>query len=305
MAIPDYQKIFLPFLNLAGDGNEHSIGDARKELATHFNLTEDEVREMLPSGNQKIFHNRVGWAQTYLKKAGLIEYTGRGIFKITERGREVLDNKPEQINVRFLKQFSEFNDFHRVQRGTATKEAEPATEEENRTPEEAIEYGYKRLRDDLANELLTKIISLSPDFFEKLVVELLVGMGYGGSRSDAGQSIGGVGDSGIDGIIKEDRLGLDTIYIQAKRYNQGNTVGRPDIQKFAGALQGHRAKKGVFITTSSFTKEAHDYTSNIDTKIVLIDGPKLAGLMIDTSLGVSTEETYEIKRIDSDYFAEE
>ncbi|MCL6559753.1 MAG: restriction endonuclease, partial [Firmicutes bacterium] len=248
------------------------------------------------------FHNRVGWARTYLKKAGLLESTRRGYFRITERGLEVLKKSPSRIDVHFLEQFAEFREFRMLRH---KKEDEDTTEAELSvsTPEEVLESAYKQLRDNLANELLQQIKASSPSLFEKLVVELLVKMGYGGSRQDAGKAIGKSGDEGIDGIIKEDRLGLDIIYIQAKRWE--NTVGRPEVQKFAGALQGQRARKGIMITTSSFSQEAQDYASRIDNKIVLIDGERLAQLMIDHNLGVSSVAAYEIKKIDSDYFTEE
>ncbi|MFH0813673.1 MAG: restriction endonuclease [Pseudomonadota bacterium] len=302
MAIPDYQSIMLPFLKLAGDKAEHSLREANDILAQSFQLTEDEKKELLPSGQQEVFFNRLGWARTYLKKSGLVDSTRRGYFKITDRGVAVLNKKPEKIDVQFLEQFQEFKDFRALRH---KKEDEDIETEEiaKSTPEEALETAYQRLRDDLAADLLQQIKTSSPSLFEKLVVELLVKMGYGGSRHDAGKAIGKSGDEGIDGIIKEDPLGLDIIYIQAKRWD--TTVGRPEVQKFAGALQGQRARKGIMITTSSFSQDAHDYVSRIDSKIVLIDGKRLAQFMIDNNLGVSPLATYDIKRIDSDYFTEE
>ena len=302
MAIPDYQTVMLPLLKFAGDQREHSLREAVDQLAEEFRLTEEERKELLPSGQQEIFTNRVAWARTYMGKAGLLESTRRGYFKITDRGAKVLKQNPDRIDVKFLEQFEEFRQF-RALRHTETKEEEVEVETHERTPEEALESAYKQLRDNLANELLQQIKLCSPGLFEKIVVELLVKMGYGGSRQDAGRAIGKSGDEGIDGIIKEDRLGLDIIYIQAKRWE--NTVSRPEVQKFAGALQGQRARKGILITTSNFSKEAQDYSSKIDSKIVLIDGEQLAQLMIDHSLGVSPMAAYEIKKIDSDYFAEE
>ena len=302
MAIPDYQTIMFPLLRFAGDQQEHSLREAIDQLAEDFGLTEVEKKELLPSGLQEVFKNRVGWARTYMKKAGLLESTRRGHLKITDRGMEVLTQSPTRIDVNFLEQFEEFRQF-RALRHTRTEEGEIEGEIPERTPEEALESAYKALRDNLANELLQQIKSCSPALFEKIVVELLVKMGYGGSRQDAGRAIGKSGDEGIDGIIKEDRLGLDIIYIQAKRWE--NTVGRPEVQKFAGALQGQRARKGIMITTSNFSKEALDYTSRIDSKIVLIDGEQIAQLMIDHSLGVSPMAAYEIKKIDTDYFTEE
>ena len=302
MAIPDFQTCMLPFLRHLADGKEHTLRDADEHLAEYFKLTAAERAELLPSGQQGIFKNRIGWARTYLKKAALLESPKRGVFKITARGDQVLASNPTRIDMKFLEQFPEYLAFKEVSRtdkevGSVTNGASPQA-----TPEESIELAYLGLREQLAQELLTRILSCSPTFFEQLVVELLVKMGYGGSRKDAGERIGQSGDGGIDGIIKEDRLGLDTLFIQAKRW-QG-TVGRPEIQKFVGALQGQRAKKGVFITTSSYTADASDYVSRIDTKVVLIDGKRLAELMIDFDVGVSAAASYVVKRIDSDYFEE-
>ena len=302
MAIPDYQSCMLPFLRYLADGKEHALRDSEENLAEYFKLTPAERAELLPSGQQGIFKNRIGWARTYLKKAVLLESPKRGLFRITERGLKTLAENPLRIDVKFLEQFPEFIEFRETSKpenGTvALSEVVPV----KTTPEEAIELAHQGLRDELAQELLSRILGCSPTFFEQLVVELLVKMGYGGSRRDAGERIGQTGDGGIDGIIKEDRLGLDTIFIQAKRW-QGS-VGRPEIQKFVGALQGQRAKKGVFITTSFYTADAVDYASRIDTKVVLIDGKQLAGLMIDFDVGVSAAASYVVKRIDSDYFEE-
>ncbi len=302
MAIPDYQTIMLPLLTFSADRQEHSLREAIDYLADEFNLTDSERKELLPSGQQEIFNNRVAWARTYMNKAGLIEPTRRAHFRITERGLEVLAAKPSRVAVKLLEQFEEFRQFRALRHTRAIDEQEESPRSET-TPEEALETAYKRLRDSLALELLQQVKSTSPSLFEKLVVELLVKMGYGGSRQDAGRAIGRSGDEGIDGIIKEDRLGLDIIYVQAKRWE--NTVGRPDVQKFAGALQGQRARKGVMITTSSFSADARDYASRIDSKIVLIDGDLLAQLMIDFNLGVSPMATYEVKKVDGDYFAEQ
>jgi len=303
MAIPDYQSIMLPLLEFAGDQEEHSLRQAIDSLAQEFQLSYEERKQLLPSGQQEVFNNRVAWARTYLKKAGLLDSTRRGYFRITNRGVSVLTKNPPKINVHFLEQFEEFRHFRSLRHKKEEKEQGQEAEIQETTPEEALETAYQSLRVDLGNDLLQQIKSSSPSLFEKIVIELLVKMGYGGSRQDAGRAIGKSGDEGIDGIIKEDRLGLDIIYIQAKRWE--NTVGRPEIQKFAGALQGQRARKGIFITTASFSREAVDYASRIENKIVLIDGERLAQLMIDHNLGVSPMATYEVKRIDSDYFAEE
>jgi restriction system protein len=302
MAIPDYQTCMLPFLRHLADGKEHSLRDTEEALAQHFSLSPNERAELLPSGQQGIFKNRIGWARTYLKKAMLIEAPKRAVFRITERGLQTLVSNPARIDAKFLEQWPEFIEFREISKGTSEQIQSAELPLTTTTPEEAIELAYQGLREQLAQELLTKILSCSPTFFEQLVVELLVKMGYGGSRRDAGERIGQTGDGGIDGIIKEDRLGLDTIFIQAKRW-QGS-VGRPEIQKFVGALQGQRARKGVFITTSFYTADAIDYASRIDTKVVLIDGKQLSALMIDFDVGVSAAASYVVKRIDSDYFEE-
>lgn len=302
MSIPDYQSCMLPFLRHVSDGVEHTLRDAEDSLAEHFKLTSAERAELLPSGQQGVFKNRIGWARTYLKKAVLLESPKRGVFKITARGVKTLASNPSKIDVKYLERFPEFLEFRDASKLENGSVAVVELPQSKTTPEEAIEVAHQGLREQLAAELLARILACSPTFFEQLVVELLVKMGYGGSRRDAGERIGQTGDGGIDGIIKEDRLGLDTIFIQAKRW-QGS-VGRPEIQKFVGALQGQRAKKGVFITTSTYTADAADYATRIDTKVVLIDGKQLAGLMIDFDVGVAPAATYVVKRIDSDYFEE-
>jgi len=303
MAIPDYQTVMLPLLRFLKDAKEHSIGEVVDALADEFNLSAEERQQLLGSGQQTVIRNRAGWARTYLKKAGLIASTRRGYFCITERGQSVLASKPERIDVKYLEQFPEFVAFRELRHERPDEAPVPVTASSNATPEEALDAAYSRLRLGLEAELLDQVKSASPSFFERLVVELLVRMGYGGTLRDAGQAIGKSGDGGIDGIIKEDRLGLDVIYIQAKRWD--STIGRPEIQKFAGALQGHRARKGVFITTSSFSPDALEFASRIDSKIVLIDGAALAKHMIDHNVGVSLSRSYEVKKIDSDYFTEE
>ena len=299
--IPDYQSVMLPLLNYAGDKEEHHIRDAIEGLADEFKLTEEERKELLPSGLQAIFNNRVGWANTYLKKAGLLESTRRGYFRISDKGLIVLEKPPKEINVNYLEQYQEFIDFRGASKPGESELDEPLKYEDT-TPEELIGIGHQKLQEDLASELLDRIKDCSPSFFEKLVVELLVKMGYGGSRQDAGKAIGKSHDEGIDGIIKEDKLGLDIVYIQAKKWE--NPVSRPEIQKFAGALQGKRARKGIFITTSKFPKSSIEYVSMIESKIILIDGEQLAKLMIEHDVGVSTIASYTIKKIDSDYFME-
>lgn len=304
MAIPDFQSVMLPLLKFCADGQEHTNRQAIDALSQEFGLSEDEQKQLLPSGRQCIFDNRIAWARAHMKIANLIENTRRGVFRITERGKQVLNQSPSEINLRFLRQFPEYlaaRDSHQANRkGNGTISA--SDDQEGKTPAEKLEEAYMTLRENLATELISQLKSSSPTFFEKVVVEVLVKMGYGGSRKDAGQAIGRSGDEGIDGIIKEDRLGLDIIYIQAKKWE--NTISRPEIQKFAGALQGKRARKGVFITTSDFSQSAHEFVSAIDSKIILIDGQQLAQLMIDFGVGVATDATYELKRLDSDYFTE-
>lgn len=301
MSIPDYQTIMLPLLKFSADEKEHSIREAVKILADKFNLTENEKREMLPSGQQEVFFNRVGWARTYLKKAGLLKAPKRGTFKITKRGKEILSSNPSEINNKLLSQFDEFKEFKK--RKKKKKVGSDTYRDQIKTPEEAFESAYENLRSELASDIIEHLKKCDPSLFEKIVIEVLVKMGYGGSLKDAGQAIGRRGDEGIDGIIKEDRLGLDIIYVQAKRWD--NTVGRPEIQKFAGALQGQRAKKGIFITTAKFSKDAIDFASKIESKIILIDGELLADYMIDYNVGVTTISKYELKKIDSDFFIEE
>ncbi len=302
--IPDFQSLMLPLLKLISDGKEYKMRSLEEILADQFSLTKEELVELLPSGTDYIFKNRIGWAKTYMKKAGLIDSYKRGCITISKKGKEIIDSNPTIINVKFLKQFPEFLAFQIPQKKEAVEiEQEIGEETKQQNPEELIELGYIKIRQSLEQDLLSKLKTVDPYFFERIVVELLVKMGYGGSIQDAGRAIGKSGDEGIDGIIKEDKLGLDVIYIQAKRWE--GIVGRPEVQKFVGALAGQRAKKGVFITTSNFTKEAIQYALQMDTKIVLIDGEKLSQYMIDYNLGVSVQNIYEIKKIDSDYFEEE
>jgi restriction system protein len=296
MTIPDFQTIMLPLLKITEDGKEHSIQDFVSRLARSFELSEQELNELLPSGKQPIFYNRVGWARTFLSKSGLLQLTQRPYYRITERGRDVLMQNPLRIDMKFLKQFPEYVQFREVDSARKPKN-QP---QEERTPEETLDDAYQEIRDKLVEEVLESVMGCSPAFFERLVVDLLVEMGYGGSQKDAARAVGQSGDGGIDGIIDEDRLGLDTIYIQAKKWKE--TVGRPEIQKFVGALAGKRAKRGIFIATSSFSPDAIKYATGIDTKVILIDGMKLADLMIDFNVGVTEFISYKLKRIDSDYF---
>lgn len=302
MAIPDYQMLMLPLLQVLADKQERTLREVVAQLSIDFKLSDEERSQLLPSGGQSIISNRVAWAKTYLKKAGLVDQPKRGYVQLTRNGEEALKSLPAHINIKFLEQFPSFVAF----RGNQQQADSPSlsnSSEQNATPEEQIENGANTIRKELSEEVLQRVKGCTPAFFERLVVELLVKMGYGGTRQDAGRSIGRSGDEGIDGVIQEDRLGLDMIYLQAKRWE--SIVGRPEIQKFVGALQGQRAKKGVFITTSDYTKEALEYVRHIDNKVVLISGVVLASLMIDHDVGVSLAATYAIKKIDSDYFLEE
>jgi restriction system protein len=300
MAIPDFQSLMLPMLKIAGDKKEHTLSEVMEKLAQEFNLTEEDRKELLPSGMQARFDNRVGWTRTYLTKACLLEKVERGSFRITERGSQVLKENHEFINVKYLKKFAEIREFIGIdsQIGPGNGDGSP-----DQTPEEILATNYQKLRESLASDLLEQIKSLSPKFFENLVVDLLVGLGYGGSRRDAAQAVGRSKDGGIDGIIKEDSLGLDVIYIQAKRWE--GTVGKPAVHSFAGSLDGVHSKKGVFLTTSTFSQDARNFVKAIDKKIILIDGQELVDLMIDHNLGVTESQKYILKKIDLDYFTEE
>jgi restriction system protein len=265
-------------------------------------IAEEDRAELLPSGTQSKFDNRVAWAKSYFVQAKVLESPSRGKLRITERGLELIAQNHDSITIETLEQYPEFYEFRYTRKGKSSVPKDPPKQEDE-TPEETLQKSYLSIRDDLASDLLQRIKNNSPAFFESLVVDLMIAMGYGGSRADAGESLGKSGDEGIDGIIKEDRLGLDLIYLQAKRWE--GTIGRPEIQKFVGALHGQRAKKGVFITTSSFSNEARKYVKTIDPKIVLVDGHDLAEMMMDFGLGVSIVANYEIKRVDMDYFESE
>ena len=327
MTIPDFQSVMRPLLVVVGDGREHRAPDYVEALAQQFVLTPEERRQRIASGRQELFVNRVAWAATHLFKAGLLERPGRGIVRITDRGCEALRVNPSRVDMAYLSRFPEYEAFRRrpsangatepdppipvdrtrsvstepVLVATGAPPIEPAVAE--MTPAELLETSYQRLRQTLADDLLDRIRAASPRFFELLVVDLLVAMGYGGSLADAGQAVGGSGDGGVDGRIKEDRLGLDFVYVQAKRWDQ--PIGRPTVQAFAGSLEGQRARKGVLITTSTFTKDAMEYVDRIEKRIALIDGDYLAQLMIDHGVGVADVTTYRVKRVDADYFGEE
>lgn len=304
MPIPDFQTLMHPLLQEHADGKEHLNRDLVASLAGRFGLSDEERREMLPSGRARLFDNRIGWAKSHLVQAGLLTAPCRAISLITDRGLEALRNHPERIDLRILSDFEEYREFRNRRKSSDDEEtlASDSESEDQQTPEELLENAYIQVRKQIESELLAQVKSAPPEFLERVIVDLVVRMGYGGTRRDAGEALGRSGDEGIDGIIKEDPLGLDIIYLQAKRWE--GTVGRPEIQKFAGALQGQRARKGIFITTSAFSAEALEYVSRIDTKIILIDGPRLAKLMFDHGVGVATASSYEVKRIDSDYFSD-
>jgi restriction system protein len=310
MPVPGYEEFMLPMLRLIADGGEHNVRDVRDQLASEFKLTPADRAEMLASGKQSVFDNRVGWAKTYLDKAGLLASVKRGVYRITDAGKSVVERPPSRLDRGYLTRFEPFRAFLSLQHTADEAEDEPDTStgpdvaNGSATPEEQLETAYRKIRQKVEAEVLEAVAAASPQFFEKLVVDLLVQMGYGGSRADAGKALGRTGDGGIDGIINEDRLGLDAIYVQAKRWVE-TTVGRPEVQKFAGSLMGRRGRKGVFITTASFSKDAHDYVKQIDAKIILIDGAALAAYMVDFGIGVNPVSTFEVKRVDSDYFSEE
>lgn len=301
MKIPTWDKYMKPILETLSDKKEHNSAELRDSIQKKLQLSDDVITDLLPSGKQTFFANRVGWATTHLRKAGLVESPYRGKIKITTDGIKVLKENPDEINKDILMTYKTYIDFVTPKDNKEkTSHNDPITSK--LTPEELLESSYNELRENISQDLIKQIKDCSPEFFERLVVDLLINMGYGGSRKDAGEAIGKSGDEGIDGIIKDDKLGLETIYIQAKRW-EGN-VSRPEIQKFAGALSGKKAKKGVFITTSDFSKHAWEYVSIIDTKIVLINGETLTDLMIDNNVGVSTINSYELKKMDMDYFEE-
>jgi restriction system protein len=299
MSIPDFQAFFRPYLEAIADGKTYHISEVKEVVAASMNISDEARAHMLPSGTMSTFNNRVAWAKTYLKKADLLSQPQRAHVQITEKGLEVL-KMDEKLNVAFLKQFDAFREFHEM-KPSEKGELDPV-ENTVSTPEELLQNAWQEIRDSLVHEILDKVKSCTPDFFEKLVVDLMLAMGYGGSISDAGIVTPSSRDGGIDGLIKEDKLGLDLIYLQAKRWE--GTVGRPEIEKFIGALAAHGANKGVFITTGRFSKEARDYIPRNDTRIIHIDGARLAQLMIEHNLGVSIQQAFHLKRMDTDYFEE-
>jgi restriction system protein len=304
MAVPDFQSLMLPVLSAAEDG-EANIVDVRTKLAEKFRLTSEELNQLLPGGRQTTFANRIGWARTYLVKAGLLEATRRGYFRITDRGREVLKQNPLRIDIAFLSRFSEFTDFRSRERDGTTSEGEPdqsVLERSGQTPDELLRVTHQEIEKALRTDLLERVYASDPAFFEKVIVGLLLAMGYGGSREDAGRAIGKSGDGGLDGVIDQDPLGLDRVYIQAKRYKFDIAVSEPEIRGFAGSLESVKATKGVFVTSSYFTAPAKAFAEKISRRIILIDGDQLARLMIRYGIGTRIEETFHLKKIDEDFF---
>lgn len=305
MSVPDYQTLMRPVLEVLVDGGERAAPAIRTMVAERLRLSESDLRDLVPSGQKPLFHDRVSWAISYLKQAGLLERPRRGVYRLSSRGVDVLRTHSGRIDNEVLNQFDEFREFlRRSGAGGKKRPSSKPSRSDTITPEENLENAYSGVRSAIEAELLQQVKSASPLFFERLVVELLVAMGYGGSLKDAGQAIGRTGDGGIDGIIKEDRLGLDVIHVQAKRWD-GRTVGRPEVQAFAGSLDGVRAKKGILITTSTFSRDAFDYVDRIDKRIILIDGDRLVSLMYDFSVGVTLTATYAVKKVDADFFSDE
>jgi len=310
LSVPDFQTLMRPILAQLQDGQPRAISDVRTAMAAEFELTDEDLAEELPSGRAKTFYNRVGWATTYLYRTGLLTRPRRSVYAITDRGQQILASHPERVDLRVLAQFPELATLRSSRQPTAEEADQPPTAptvsgelvnvHDEETPQERIATAYRELRAALIAELLDSISDQDSDFFEHLVLDVLQAIGYGGSREDAADRLGQSGDEGVDGVIREDRLGLDQIYVQAKKWS--DSVGRPEIQKFFGALHGQRATKGVFITTSSFTRGARDYANDVTPRVILVDGHELAGLMIDYGVGVTPTNTYTLARIDSDYF---
>jgi len=298
MPLPDFQSFLLPALRVFADGKPHGLKEAREQVSQQLQLDPDSRALLVADGRTPVYVSRTDWAITYLHRAGALARPERGVYQITERGRELLSRGFDKLTVKHLMEFPEFREFVQVKIGPP-----PPPNGDDESPEERLASAWKQLRESLAKEILDKLRQVSPAYFEKIVVDLLVAMGYGGSVEDAASVLGRAGDEGIDGMIKEDKLGLDVVYVQAKRWSQN--VGRPEVQAFAGSLEGARARKGVFITTSDFTQDAREYVKRIEKKIVLIGGRQLAELMIDHDVGVTVAHTYKLKRLDSDYFEEE
>ncbi len=306
MAVPKFYEFFGSFLRAVSDGEIHKSKDVQRAIAADMNLTAEDMAEQLPSQRQATYINRINWARTYLDKAGLITTPSRGQYRITDEGLKAL-RSGETIDLKYLDRNEEFKKFHTINYGESKPHVIPSPqEEEEKTPTEIMNAAFDKVNASLASDLMDMVMGLEPTEFETLVVKLLLKMGYGYGIEDAGKVTRATGDGGIDGIIKEDQLGFNNIYIQAKKWSADHKVSRPEVQKFAGALQGEKATKGLFITTTEFTKDAQDFAANLlSSNIVLIDGSQLTKLMIKYNLGVAVEQTYEVKRIDSDFFSED
>lgn len=302
MSIPDFQTIMRPLLAILADGEERPVQAIRETLAQEFELTEEELEERLPSGRQRTYVNRVAWALAHLKGAALIESPRRGVYRATARGQQVLaeTSKTERVDLRVLRAFDEYRQFRAPTDNTTPAADVSVVDAAAGTPTERMQGAHRELRAAVVVDVLERVQEQTPDFFEQVVLDVLQAMGYGGQREEAAERLGRGGDGGVDGVIREDTLGLDLIYVQAKRWT--NTVGRPDIQQFVGALNGQRASKGVFITTSAFSREASDYAESVNPRVILVDGKQLAELMVDHDVGVSVETRFEVKRVDLDYF---
>ncbi|RYB98045.1 restriction endonuclease [Ciceribacter ferrooxidans] len=310
MSIPDYQSLMLPVLRLAAEG-EKRVADVEDRIANDLGLTQEEREELLPSGRQRVLHNRIHWAKFYMTKAGLLASPARGRFVATDDGKAILATNPDRIDVKLLLQRPEFREFYKNASGSdvdvgEAPQAHPShLDTDATTPEEQIEAAYQAVLTALRADLLDRISQNSPAFFEGLIVDLLVAMGYGGSRKNAAEQLGRSGDGGVDGVVNEDRLGLDRVYVQAKRYAPSNSVGRPDVQAFVGSLVGLGATKGVFVTTSTFSQQARDFVKHLSQRVILIDGQRLTDLMIEHDVGVRTSRAIAFKRLDEDFFTEE
>lgn len=304
MPIPDYQSLMLPVLQIAAKG-ETSVPVVEKEIAAMLGLSDAEREQVLPSGRQRVLHNRIHWAKFYLGKAGLLDAPRRGRFCLSADGSALLRNPPARLDTRFLQGIPAFQEFYRRDDQGGVADAVAGAEPPSATPEEVVEAAYNTVQAALGLELLERVLSNSPAFFEGLIVDLLVAMGYGGSRRSAAEQLGKSGDGGVDGVINEDLLGLDRVYVQAKRYAPGSAVGRPEVQAFTGSLVGLGASKGVFVTTSTFSTPAVEFAARIPQRVILIDGERLARLMIEHGVGVRSSRVLEFKRLDEDFFSEE
>ncbi|MPZ59302.1 MAG: restriction endonuclease [Rhizobiales bacterium] len=304
MAVPDYQSVMLPLLRKVGEADgETYVSALIDEVGKELELSEADVTQLVPSGRQTVFSNRLHWAKTYVQRAGLLESTRHGYFRITERGRQVLAEKPARINNAYLSRFPEFVEWKSRDR-TPEERSTDLVSDATASPDDQIAASYGRLTKELSEELVLRMHKSSPSFFERLIIDLLVGMGYGGGRAEMRRALGRSGDAGIDGVIKEDELGLDVVYVQAKRYAPENGVPVREVRDFIGSLEGHRASKGVFVTTSYFPDSAIQFVDRVSKRVILIDGVELARLMIKHNVGVRIKDTYEIKKVDEDYFVE-